>query len=88
MNPWQTIRNGKIVEGIADTRDRKLHARLKRPIANAYSMTSAASAEVSVDNTIRYFLKRLNEEFVQTKLPCDVDRWVRYCKSGPTDRRT
>lgn len=54
MDTWSPVRNGKRSEGIADT---QLHARLKRLLAHAYSMTSVALATSSVDKTIRYFCK-------------------------------
>lgn len=79
MQAWKPIRNGETVEGISDTQDKALHARLKRPVANTYSMTSIVSAEPVVDDTIRYLLRRLDDVFISKGLPCDIDNWVQYC---------
>ena len=79
VKAWQVVRDGKRVPGLADTQNRKHHAQLKRPIANTYSMSNLHNSEPFVDNTIKYFLKRLDEEFVGKESPCDIDNWLQYC---------
>jgi hypothetical protein len=82
MKVWQTIVGGKVQEGIASTMNKKYHSELKKPIASTYSMTNVISFEPKVDETIKYFLKRLDEVFISgpnAGKPCDIDNWVQYC---------
>ncbi|KAF2105120.1 cytochrome P450 [Rhizodiscina lignyota] len=79
--PWQKVVNGKIMTGIVDTRDRKRHSELKRPVASIYSMSSIANAEDFISDTIAYFVKRLDESFIsglsgERKVP--MAAWVQY----------
>lgn len=81
MKVWQAAREGKVIAGIATTQDREYHARLRRPIAAIYSNTNVLQFEPNVQETNRYFLRRLDEEFIQGQnsgRPCDIDNWVQY----------
>jgi hypothetical protein len=83
MKVWQVIHDGKPVGSIASTLDKKVHTDLKRPVAGIYSMSTAVTFEPGVDDTIKYFLKRLDEAFMSgfnTGKSCDIDNWVQYCK--------
>jgi hypothetical protein len=83
MKVWRAIQDGKPVDGIASTQDKKVHANLKRPVAGIYSMSTAVTFESGVDDTIKYFLKRLDETFMSGSnkgKSCDIDNWVQYCK--------
>ncbi|TID14100.1 pisatin demethylase / cytochrome P450 monooxygenase [Venturia nashicola] len=81
MKVWTPMQDGKPVGSIVSTRDRKVHANLKRPIAGIYSMSNAITFEPGVDDTIKYFLKRLDETFMtgsNAGKSCDIDNWVQY----------
>lgn len=83
MKVWQVIQDGKPVDSIASTQDKKVHANLKRPVAGIYSMSTAVTFEPRVDDTIKYFLKKLDETFMSgsnTGKICDIDNWVQYCQ--------
>jgi hypothetical protein len=83
MNVWKTVVQGKVSEGIASTTNKKYHGELKKPIASTYSMTNVISYEPKVDETIKYFLDRLDEVFIKGSnagKPCDIDNWVQYCQ--------
>jgi hypothetical protein len=83
MNVWKQVVQGKVAESITTTTNRKIHGELKKPIASTYSMTNVLSYESKVDETIKYFLKRLDEVFIREPnagKPCDIDNWVQYCK--------
>lgn len=86
MKVWTPVQNGKPVGGIASTQDKKVHANLKRPVAGIYSMSTVVTFEPGVDDTIKYFLKRLDETFISganAGTSCDIDNWVQYCPSNP-----
>ncbi|KAL4874950.1 cytochrome P450 [Aspergillus karnatakaensis] len=58
--------------------DNRTHARIRRPVAGAYSMTSIMQFEPFVDENIRVFYARMDELFINTKKPCDIHNWVQY----------
>ena len=78
---WLGYKNGEKIPGLASTQDKQEHGRLRKPVAAAYSMTNLAGLEPYVNQTIRYFVKRLNEEFISNNKACDIDNWLQYCKS-------
>lgn len=83
MKVWTPIQSGKPVGSIASTQDKKVHANLKRPVAGIYSMSTAVTFEPGVDDTIKYFLKKLDETFMSGSnagKSCDIDNWVQYCQ--------
>lgn len=84
MKVWTFVQDGKPVRSIAAMQDKKAHANLKRPVVSIYSMSNMITFEPIVDDTIRYFLKRLDETFMSgsnTGKSCDIDNWVQYCAS-------
>ncbi|KAE9991893.1 hypothetical protein EG327_010680 [Venturia inaequalis] len=81
MKVWTFVQDGKPVRSIAAMQDKKAHANLKRPVVSIYSMSNMITFEPIVDDTIRYFLKRLDETFMSgsnTGKSCDIDNWVQY----------
>ena len=75
--------NGKVVHGTASVQNKTIHARLRRSVANLYSNTNVVSYEPRVHETIKYFIRRLDEEFISGKMAgrrCDIDNWVQYCE--------
>jgi hypothetical protein len=85
MKVWLTVVNGKPFATMASTQDKSYHAKIKRPIANLYSNTNVLTYQPRVTETIKYFLKRLDEEFMQGQnagRKCDMDNWVQYCMSA------
>lgn len=79
MRAWESVKDGKKLVSIAAERDKKVHARMRKPVAGAYSMTSLATLEPFVNQTIGYFIKRLDEEFISKNKQCDIDNWLQYC---------
>jgi hypothetical protein len=55
------MQKGKIVQGLFNTQDEKLHRAMKKPIAGIYSMSNLVGFEQYVDSTIDYFFRRLEE---------------------------
>ena len=82
VKPWTKVVDGKPVPSIIDAQDRKTHRELKRPIAAAYSLASVSTAESFIDDTIAFFVKRLDELFIsgpsgQQRVP--IADWLQYC---------
>lgn len=59
------------------TRDEKFHRDQKRPVANAYSMTSLLELEASVDSCTQVFLSQLRN-FADRKTSVDLGVWLQY----------
>ena len=36
--------------------------------------------EKSVEDTVRYFLQRLDELFIKTGVACPLDKWLQWCE--------
>jgi hypothetical protein len=58
------------------------HAALKKPVANAYAMSTLTEFEPFVDRCIIKFVKRLSEEFVVEKKACNMADWLQFCEFG------
>ncbi|KAJ9629301.1 hypothetical protein H2203_001673 [Taxawa tesnikishii (nom. ined.)] len=78
MKTWWSYQDGTHIPSIVSATDKKEHGLLRRPVAQAYSMTSIVGLEPYVDETIAYFVKRLDEEFISRRKPCDIDNWFPY----------
>jgi len=52
---------GKFMPSLFNTTDEAYHARIRRPIANAYSMSTLVDFEPLVDSTTQVFMKKLGE---------------------------
>lgn len=66
--------------------DKEYHATLKKSIASAYSVTTLMGYEKSVEDTVRYFLQRLDELFIKTGDDCPLDKWLQWCKISNMSR--
>jgi Cytochrome P450 len=63
-------------------RDEKRHARNRRKVANAYSMTALVEMEPFVDQCSAIFVKRL-EEFADRKENFDLGHWLQCYAVSP-----
>ncbi|GIK05161.1 hypothetical protein Aspvir_009263 [Aspergillus viridinutans] len=59
------------------TRDEMFHREQKRPVANAYSMTSLLELESAVDSCTEIFVNQL-ARFANSKRPVDLGMWLQY----------
>lgn len=73
---WQNMVNGKRVASLVFTTDEALHARMKKPIAAAYSLSTLKEFEPLIDSTTAVFLSRLDELFAETGKVCDLSTWL------------
>ncbi|KAL4746079.1 hypothetical protein BDW72DRAFT_185667 [Aspergillus terricola var. indicus] len=69
--------NKKPQMNLFSTRDEQFHRDQKRPVANAYSMTSLLELETAVDSCTTLFLSRLRD-FADKKRPVDLGTWLQY----------
>ena len=79
VKPMQNAVEGEVLPMLISAIDSKVHSKIKRPIAGAFSMSTLLGFEGIVDVMITKLLRRLREEFVDEKAsgqPCSIDRWL------------
>jgi len=69
------IKGGKIPDVFA-TRDEDLHRRMRKPVANLYSIANLTNFEPLVVSTIDYFFSRLDELFTDKPRDFDLSEWL------------
>ncbi|KAH7166379.1 cytochrome P450 [Dactylonectria macrodidyma] len=74
----QQLANGKATQTLFTTLDEAFHARIKRPVASAYSMTTLTDYEPLVDRTILAFFKQLENRYALTGRDCPIFEWLQY----------
>ena len=75
---FQNIVNGKRAASLVAMTDESQHARTKRAIANAYSLSKLVEFEVLVDSTVGVFLDTLSQQFAVRGKKCDLGRWLQF----------
>lgn len=75
---WQNIVHGKRTASLVFTTDEQQHALMKRPVANAYSLSTLVEFEPLIDSTTAVFLDRLDEQFAETGKTCDLGTWLQW----------
>lgn len=81
VNPMINTHEGELLPMLISAKDSKLHAKLKRPIAGAYSMSTLLSFENVANHCSQKFMRRLREEFVEAGASgrtCPLDQWLHF----------
>ncbi|PYH32924.1 cytochrome P450 [Aspergillus neoniger CBS 115656] len=73
----QQLAKGKPTRTLFTSLDEDFHARIKRPVSAAYSMSTVAEFEPFVDSTIRTFFARL-DGFAAKRSVFDISTWLQY----------
>ncbi|KAL8996034.1 MAG: hypothetical protein Q9169_004346, partial [Polycauliona sp. 2 TL-2023] len=71
------IKGGKIPDVFA-TRDEDLHRKMRRPIANLYSIANLTHLEPLVLSTMERFFARLDELFTDKSQELDFGQWLQF----------
>ncbi|KAK9414373.1 putative Cytochrome P450 [Seiridium unicorne] len=71
------VKGGKIPDVFA-TRDEDIHRRMRRPVANLYSVTSLTNFEPLITSTMQYFFIRVDEIFSDKNVEFDLYRWIQF----------
>ncbi|KAI1499968.1 cytochrome P450 [Biscogniauxia marginata] len=69
------MKGGKIPDVFA-TRDEDLHRRMRRPIANLYSIANLITFEPLISSTMQYFFARLDELFTDQEKELNLCDWL------------
>lgn len=77
----QNIAKGKPLHSLFNTEDEKFHAKLRRSVASAYSMSNLVTFEPLVDSTIAAFITQLRNRVVDRAGEdgvLDFGTWLQY----------
>jgi len=75
----QTVARGQPLFTLFTSTDDKFHAKLRRGVSSAYSMTTLVQFEPFVDSTTAEFLKQLDARFARgSDTVCDFSKWLQY----------
>ncbi|KAF9878697.1 hypothetical protein CkaCkLH20_03597 [Colletotrichum karsti] len=74
----QQLVNGKATQTLFTTLSDAFHARIKRPVANAYSMTTLTDYEPLVDSSIESLFAELDQRYASKGLPVPLFEWFQY----------
>ncbi|KAH7137812.1 cytochrome P450 [Dactylonectria macrodidyma] len=76
--PIQSITwKGKVEVNLFGTRDEAYHRQLKKPVANAFSLTSLLSNEAAVDSCTKLLLEKLSY-FADGRQLFDLGEWIQF----------
>ncbi|RMZ84878.1 hypothetical protein DV738_g457, partial [Chaetothyriales sp. CBS 135597] len=67
--------NGQFTPSLFTTLDEGYHSKYKKPIANAYAMSTLVTFEPLIDSTSSLFMKRL-DEFAEAGVTFDFGQWL------------
>jgi hypothetical protein len=69
---------GRIIQNMFSTRNKKTHDDLRRPMQRLYSLPNVLTYEPQVDQMVEYFVKKL-DGYCEGRPTVDVGRLVLYC---------
>lgn len=72
----------KYMPNLFSVRDENFHNRLKRPVANAYSVSALLEVEGLVDICTKQFMRILHEQFEKRGKSIDLGEWLQYSPIG------
>ncbi|KAL4881805.1 cytochrome P450 [Aspergillus karnatakaensis] len=72
------VSRGEILQSLFGTQDQDYHARLRRAVSNAFSMSSIVQYEPRVTETAKVFLDRTAQLYATTGTRCDLKLWLQF----------
>lgn len=72
------ISKGRVLESLFGTLDQDYHARLRRVVSHAFSMSTIVQYEPRVNETARVFLDQTEALFANTGRICDFKLWLQF----------
>jgi cytochrome P450 len=76
VRPMQNPYRGEVMPMLISAIDSKSHARIKRPIAGSYSMTTALSLESIADETLQKLVAKLQD--FEPDQSCRISQWISF----------
>lgn len=72
------VSKGQVLQSLFGTRDSDYHAKLRRVVSNAFSMSSIVQYEPRVNETVRVFLAQTERLYAASGEICNFLRWLQY----------
>lgn len=76
------VSRGEILQSLFGTQDQEYHARLRRAVSNAFSMSSIVQYEARVSETAKVFLDRTEQLYATSSTGpparCDFKLWLQF----------
>jgi cytochrome P450 len=72
------VSKGKALLSLFSTTDEDFHAKYRRCVNNAFSMSSLVNYEPLVSSTLTYWLDKTEAMFVNTGNSCDFGQWLQF----------
>ncbi|KAL2211773.1 cytochrome P450 [Sarocladium strictum] len=76
--PNDIVLNGQRISNMFNTQDKAFHDKHTKPIGGFWTLSKVLEAEPLVDETLREFVRKLNQEFVEKDAVCMMDDWISY----------
>lgn len=74
----QAVANGVRLQSLFSTKDEAYHAKYRRCVNAAFSMTSLVEYEPLVDSTMNAFIEQTRKRYCDTGLTCRFSRWLQF----------
>lgn len=72
------VSKGEVLQSLFGTRDQDYHARLRRVVSNAFSMSAIVQYEDRVNETAQVFLDQTRRLYAETGRVCDFKLWLQH----------
>ncbi|KAK4507294.1 hypothetical protein PRZ48_001029 [Zasmidium cellare] len=74
----QATTKGERLESLFSTKDENFHAKYRRCVNNAFSMSSLVNYEPLVDSTMDAFIEQTRRRYCDTGARCNFSRWLQF----------
>lgn len=74
----QAVANGERLQSLFSTKDEEYHAKYRRCVNAAFSMTSLVEYEPLVDSTMNAFIEETRKRYCDTGLTCRFSKWLQF----------
>lgn len=74
----QAVVKGHRLQSLFSTKDEDYHARYRRCVNHAFSMSSLVGYEPLVDNTTDAFIEQTKERYCDTGNTCNFSKWLQF----------
>ncbi|KAF4547581.1 Cytochrome P450-like protein 20 [Elsinoe fawcettii] len=66
----------QILSNVFSTRDENWHTGMTKPVHGVFTTTNVLQFEALMSDIIKYFVQRVDEQFIKPKKPCDIGLWL------------
>ncbi|KAI5370115.1 Putative cytochrome P450 [Septoria linicola] len=74
----QAVAHGERLQSLFSTKDESFHAKYRRCVNNAFSMSSLVGYEPLVDSTMDAFIEQTHRRYASTGASCKFSKWLQY----------